>query len=102
MGRCFVPTGFKFGPIPPLSQHYVLLTAERASMAPFCKHLRGSELLDMPAEQFLASLRFEQRGELDQLGTAMSRNSSSYDIDTSTKIYSDSDNPCYQYAHNFL
>ena len=30
--------------------------------------LPENELLDMPVEQFLASLRFEQRGKLDQLG----------------------------------
>jgi hypothetical protein len=30
--------------------------------------LFNKELLDMPVEQFLASLRFEQRGKLDQLG----------------------------------
>ena len=30
--------------------------------------LLENELLDMPVEQFLASLRFEQRGKLDQLG----------------------------------
>jgi len=26
------------------------------------------ELLDMPVDQFLTSLRFEQKGKLDQLG----------------------------------
>ncbi len=30
--------------------------------------LLENELLDMPVERFLASLRFEQRGKLDQLG----------------------------------
>jgi len=30
-----------------------------------------NELLDLPVEQFLASLRFEQRGKLDQLGIKM-------------------------------
>jgi hypothetical protein len=27
-----------------------------------------NELLDVPVEQFLSSLRFQQRGKLDQLG----------------------------------
>jgi hypothetical protein len=30
--------------------------------------LLENELLDMPVEQFLASLRFDQREKLDQLG----------------------------------
>jgi len=30
--------------------------------------LRRLELLDVPVERFLASVRFEQRGKLDQLG----------------------------------
>jgi len=30
--------------------------------------LLENELPDMPVEQFMASLRFEQRGKLDQLG----------------------------------
>jgi hypothetical protein len=30
--------------------------------------LLEKELLDQPVEQFLASLRFEERGKLDQLG----------------------------------
>ncbi len=30
--------------------------------------LFNKELLDMPVEQFLTSLRFQQRGKLDQLG----------------------------------
>lgn len=30
-----------------------------------------NRLLDMPVEQFLTSLRFEQGGKLDQLGTEM-------------------------------
>jgi hypothetical protein len=36
----------------------------------FVQHrpLFENELLDMPVGQFLASLRFEQRGKLDQLG----------------------------------
>lgn len=33
--------------------------------------LLKNELLDLPVEQFLASLRFEQRGKLDKLGIEM-------------------------------
>jgi hypothetical protein len=33
-----------------------------------------NELPDIPVEQFLASLRFEQRGKLDQLGIKLSSN----------------------------
>ena len=33
--------------------------------------LLEKELLDQPVEQFLASLRFDQRGKMDQLGIEM-------------------------------
>jgi hypothetical protein len=33
--------------------------------------LLDNELLDLPVEQLLASLRFEQSGKLDQLGIEM-------------------------------
>ena len=36
--------------------------------SPLCKN----ELPDMPVEQFLSSLRFDQRGKLDQLGINIS------------------------------
>ena len=45
--RRFVPPGFQFGPL---------------------SLLRENELLVMPVEQFLAYLRFEQMGKLDQIG----------------------------------
>ena len=32
------------------------------------------ELLDVPVEQFLSSLRFQQRGKLDQLGIEIGSN----------------------------
>jgi hypothetical protein len=52
----------------PQSQSEALLTGEREKDVPFSNHLRGNEPLDMPIERFLASLRFEQRGKLDQIG----------------------------------
>jgi hypothetical protein len=36
----------------------------------FVQH-RPQKSLDMPIERFFASLRFEQRGKLDQLGIEM-------------------------------
>jgi hypothetical protein len=50
-----------------------LLTGERASYpgidnVPFSIHLTAVEPLDVPVERFLASLRFEQREKLEQLG----------------------------------
>jgi hypothetical protein len=33
--------------------------------------LLENELLDLPVERFFASLRFDQRGKLDQLGIEM-------------------------------
>lgn len=57
----------------PLPQSAAFLTGERANYpgianVPFSMHLRSNELLGVPLEQFLASLRFQQRGKLDQLG----------------------------------
>jgi hypothetical protein len=52
----------------PLPQGCALLTGEREKDIPFSNHLRGYESLDMPVERFLASLRFEHRSKLDQLG----------------------------------
>jgi hypothetical protein len=47
-----------------------LLTNHGEGGSSFVQHrpLPENELLDVPVEQFLASLRFEQRGKLDQLG----------------------------------
>ncbi len=43
------------------------LTQKRSQVRVLFRPLFEKELLDMPVEQFLASLRFEQRGKLDQL-----------------------------------
>jgi hypothetical protein len=40
----------------------------RLEVRVLARPLLENELLDMPIEQFLASLRFDQRGKLDQLG----------------------------------
>jgi hypothetical protein len=44
-----------------------LLIREREENAPFSTHLKTYELLDMPVERFLSMLRFENRGELEDL-----------------------------------
>ena len=54
-------------PFPPLPQSCALLT-ENGEKLPFSTYLISNELLDMPIERFLSSLRFQQRGKLDQLG----------------------------------
>ena len=38
------------------------------SNAPFSIHLRGDDPLDMPIERFLASVNFEHRSKLKELG----------------------------------
>jgi hypothetical protein len=45
-----------------------LLIREREKNTPFSMHIKTSEPLDIPVELFLASLRYEQRGKLDQMG----------------------------------
>jgi hypothetical protein len=54
---------------PGLSQSEALLMGEREENVPFSIHIRANDSIDVPLERFLASLRFEQRGKLDQLGT---------------------------------
>ena len=44
------------------------LTQKRSQVRVLFPPQLKNELLDMPVGQFLASLRFEQRGKLDQLG----------------------------------
>jgi len=44
-----------------------LQTGERDKITPFSKYLNTIEPFDMPVERFLASLRFENRGKLDDL-----------------------------------
>ncbi len=56
----------------PLPQCAAFLTGERASYpgianVPFSMYLRSNELLGVPLEQFLDSIRFQQWGKLDQL-----------------------------------
>ena len=46
-------------------RHYINL---KSSVRVLFRPLLKNELLDLPVEQFLASLRFEQGGKLDQLG----------------------------------
>jgi len=60
-GSCFVQ-------LRPLPQGCALLTGEREKDTPFSMHLRGIEPFDMPIERFLASVRFENKEKLDQLG----------------------------------
>ena len=47
------------------------LTQKRSQVRVLFRPLFENELLDIPVEQFLASLRFEQRVKLDQLGIGM-------------------------------
>jgi len=51
-----------------------LLTGEQEKNVLFSTHLRTKEPLDMHVEQFLASLRFENRGKLDDLGIGFDTN----------------------------
>jgi len=51
-----------------------LLTGEREENTPFSMHLRTKEPPDMPVEQFLAMLRFENRSKLDDLGVKIDIN----------------------------
>ena len=41
---------------------------ENGGLSPRSPHIKDNEPLDITVEQFLASLRFQQRGKLDQLG----------------------------------
>ena len=50
----------------------ITLTQKRSQVRVLFRPLLKKELLDAPVEQFLASLRFEQRGKLDQLGINIS------------------------------
>ena len=43
------------------------LTQKRSQVRVLFRPLLENELLDMPVDQFLTSLRFEHRGKLDQL-----------------------------------
>jgi len=52
----------------PLPQSSALLTGEREKDVPFSNHLRGNEPLNVPIDRFLASVRFEHRSKLAQLG----------------------------------
>jgi len=45
-----------------------LLTGERDKNTPFSTNLSRKEPFDMPVERILASLRFENRSKLDDLG----------------------------------
>ncbi len=51
----------------PLPQSEALLTGEGDKNTPFSTHLRVNEQYDMLIERLLTSLRFEQRGKLEQL-----------------------------------
>ncbi len=51
----------------PLPRRFTPLT-ENGGNNPFSTYLKVSELLDLPVERFLASVRFEHRSKLDQLG----------------------------------
>jgi hypothetical protein len=64
-GSCFVQLG-------PQPQDDVLLTGERDKSVPFSTYLTTNQPLDMPIERFLASVRFEHRSKLDQLGINIS------------------------------
>ena len=44
------------------------LTQRRSQVRVLDRPQIENELLDVPVEQFLASLRFNQKGKLDQLG----------------------------------
>jgi hypothetical protein len=47
---------------------YSSLTQKRSQVRVLFRPQIENELLDVPVERFLASLRFQQRGKLDQLG----------------------------------
>ena len=49
----------------PLPQRFALLT-ENGEKTPFSTHLKIIETFDMPVEEFLASIRFENKGILDE------------------------------------
>jgi hypothetical protein len=51
-----------------LASHFI---QKRSRVRVLFRPLVENELLDKPVEQFLTSLRFEQRGKLDQLGIEM-------------------------------
>jgi hypothetical protein len=46
----------------------------RIANAPFSMYLSTKESLDMPVERFLASIRFEYRSKLDDLGLEIDTN----------------------------
>jgi len=45
-----------------------LLTGEREKNTLFSPHLKTKETFDKPVEEFLASIRFETKAKLDDLG----------------------------------
>jgi hypothetical protein len=51
-----------------------LLTGEREKNDPFSTHLRAKKPFDMPVEQLLSMLRFENRSKLDDLGVEFDKN----------------------------
>jgi len=55
-------------------QSVALLTGERGKSTPFSTHLITNVPLDMPVEQYLSTLRFENRGKLDDLGLDIDTN----------------------------
>ena len=75
-------------------QDTVLLTGEREKSAPFSTHIRSKEPFDMTIERFLASLRFKNKGKMDDLGL---------EIDLNTKNPSNSgSSPVSYYSSIFL